>query len=1030
MNMSNNKHFEDCEDIDPEDGLNQALRELSCLYELSEAVTSASSLHQMLEQAVSVIPKGFSGENQAQCSITLGSDRYASQSSDMDDESCITLTQPIRIKNMVAGTVSVKTAEYTAGNGKRRLLCAVAERLSHETERFEYIDSMYEQHEKNLATLNAIGDAVISTDCDGRITLINPIAEQLTGWKSEEALGKDVHQVFNIVSSKTGKPVENPADEVLETGVILGLANHTSLISRTGETYHIADNAAPITSPGGQTIGVIIVFRDVSDSYILQQDLKKSRERFAKAFENSPFAVTISRLEDGKLLEVNQAFAGMFGYRQHEAIGKTTTELHIWPQADDRIQFREHLDEHSRIIAYESQLRHRDGSRLFVRFFSELIEINSQMCILSTLEDLTQNRADKIALQETLNIMEGIVNCSPLAVYSFDLGRTVLSWNRAAETLYGWKAEEIIGKALPIIPEYGVDDSISLHSRILDGEGITGAEAVRIHKDGHPIPVRLSAAPLHDSEGKIIGVIGIAENLSAERQLESELLRAEEDRKKLEFIISHGPAVAFLWNADEHWKVDYLSDNISMFGYSPEQFYSGKLAYADIIHEEDLTSVREEVKTLLEDEKRKTMTQTYRIKSAEGEIRWVEDRTFKHLDETGDLRALQGIVFDITHNKEIQLERDRLQSELAHSQKLESIGRLAGGVAHDYNNMLSVIMGYTELAVSQPDNGTSLKHYLAEIDQAAKKASQITQQLLAFARKQAVRPVLVDINSSAHHALNMIRQLIGEDIELRWFPTEAVSCIYIDPTQIDQILTNLCINARDAITGPGTIEISTFETTRDSRQYTCLRISDNGSGMDEETLEHIFEPFFTRKQPGKGTGLGLSTVYGIVKQNDGFIDVSSTPGKGSVFTISFPSQEQVSCVSEKPALSHAKAEVNKTILLVEDERSIRELTARMLADIGYNVHTADGHDQALHAAGKHGKDIHLLLTDVIMPKMNGKKLAQLICSRHPHIRVLFMSGHTADVISQRGEVDEQNLILEKPFTLSQLRAHVQRALES
>jgi PAS domain S-box-containing protein len=1030
MTMSKHKHFDDCEEMDPEACLLEARKELSCLYGLSEVVMSSSSLHQLLEQAVSVIPSGFAGKTQAQCIITLGSDRYASQGGDMDDGSCTTLTQPIRIKNMVAGTVSVKTAEYTAGSRKRRLLSAIAERLSHETERFEYIDSIHEQHEKNLATLNAIGDAVISTDCDGRITLINPIAEQLTGWKRDEALGKDIHQVFNIFSSITGKQTENPADMVLETGVIQGLANHTSLISRTGETYHIADSAAPIASPQGQIIGVIIVFRDVSESYRLQQSLEKSRERFSKAFENSPFAVTISRLEDGKLIEVNQAFTGMFGYRQHDAVGKTTTELNIWPQADDRIRFRQHVEKHSRLNAYESELHHRNGKIVHVRFFSELIEINSELCILSTLQDITQSKADRMALQEVRNIMEGIVNCSPLAVYSFDLERNVLSWNTAAEQLYGWKADEIIGRTLPILPEYGEDDFIRLHNRILEGEAITGVEAVRIHRDGYPIPVRLSASPLYNSDGIIIGIIGIAENLSAERQLESELLRAEEDRKKLEFIISHSPAVAFLWNADKRWNVDYLSDNISMFGYTTEQFYSGELSYADIIHEEDLRDVREELQALIGDESRQDMTQSYRIKSAEGEIRWVEDRTFKHLDETGNLKALQGIVFDITRNKEIQIERDRLQSELAHSQRLESIGRLAGGVAHDYNNMLSVIMGYTELAVSQPNDDNLLKHYLEEINRAANKASQITQQLLAFARKQTVTPELVDINSSVEHALNMLRQLIGEDIKLRWLPGKDPGCIHIDPTQIDQILTNLCINARDAITGSGTIEISTFETNRDSRQYTCLRISDNGSGMDGHTLENIFEPFFTSKQPGKGTGLGLPTVYGIVKQNNGFIDVSSAPGRGTVFTIRFPSQRKADCTGESTTPAEEQTHEDRTILLVEDERSIRELTARMLRNLGYNVHTADGHEQAIAAAKEHGDTIHLLLTDVIMPEMNGKKLAQLICSEHPHIRVLFMSGYTADVISQRGEVNDQHLMLEKPFTLAQLGEHVLRALES
>jgi PAS domain S-box-containing protein len=1020
------------EDLDLKD------RALDCLFQISEVISGSSNEQQMLEQITQIIPKSFHESEHTHCLICIGPRQYASEASIDNAREHFSITEPIRVRGSLAGTVCITNDVSGFPESERTLLRNIAERISHESERYTYIESLHQQQERNEATLHAIGDAVISTDIEGRITLINPVAEQLTGWNRVDAVGRDIHQVFRIVNSRTGEPVEDPFKKVLETGTIQGLANGTSLISRTGETYQIADSAAPIHSSQGSLIGVIIVFSDVSESYRLRQTLEKSEERFSKAFHNSPFAVTITRLEDGKILEVNKAFTRMFGFTPEEALGRSTTELHLWRNESDRLRFRDELVRSSIVQAYESNLLDRDGKPVLVRFYSELLEIQGEQCLLSTLEDLTSQRATELELRKSRDILEAVISSSPLAIYSFDLDGRVLSWNRASQQLYGWSSEEVLGKRLPMIPGDEKEQFNRLHSRIIQGVGLTGVEASRLHKDGRVIPVRLSSAPLHDGRGAVVGIIGIAEDLSVKKQLENRLVDAERNQNQLEFIINHSPAVAFLWKADECWSVDYLSENIRIFGYEPEQFYTGEVRYADIVHPEDAPKVRQEVDQFVSESRRLSMTQHYRIISGTGTIHWVEDRTWAHRDSQGNVIYLQGIVLDITERQKIQTERDKLHQQLIQSQKMESIGRLAGGVAHDYNNMLAVIMGYTDLASGIPVKDEQLNHYLSEIDRAAKRAATITEQLLTFARKQPVSPKLVDINSAIGEMMSMLSRLIGVDIRLDWIPGEAVPPVRIDPAQLDQILVNLCINAKDAIHGSGTIRIETFSSSQqDERpdfepgQYVGIKVSDTGTGMDETTVKRLFEPFFTTKQSGKGTGLGLPMVYGIVKQNGGAIDVSSSIGSGSSFTILLPAQKGNAQHNNQERKKMKPSPGKGSVLLVEDERSVRELTRQMLKNLGYTVHAAANPDEAFSIAEEHGDRIHLLLTDIIMPGKNGKIVAQQITRRHTHVRVLYMSGYAAEVFSEHNIGGEDCIhFLQKPFTLHELADQVEKALQS
>ena len=394
--------------------------------------------------------------------------------------------------------------------------------------------------------------------------------------------------------------------------------------------------------------------------------------------------------------------------------------------------------------------------------------------------------------------------------------------------------------------------------------------------------------------------------------------------------------------------------------------------------------------------------------------------------------AFQGVLKDIT-------EKERLRRQLEQAQKMESVGRLAGGVAHDFNNMLSFIGGYAELALEKASADETLRGDLSEILKAARRSTDITRQLLAFARQQTIAPKVLDLNEAVEGTFKMLRRLISEDIDLAWHPKVGLWPVRIDPVQIDQILANLCVNARDAITGVGHISIETdmrrlgkppFGGEPEGAPGDCvlLAVSDDGSGMDRETRDRIFEPFFTTKSVGRGTGLGLSTVYGIVKQNHGFIHVYSEPGQGTTFRIYLPRHaDAAEASSETP--EDIPAGRGETLLLVEDEASILKLGRRMLERLGYTVLSASTPAEAIRLANERGGGVDLLITDVVMPEMSGKELSDRLQAQFPHIGTLFMSGYAAGAIAHRGVLEQSVAFVQKPFSKEELAVKVRAVLK-
>jgi PAS domain S-box-containing protein len=533
----------------------------------------------------------------------------------------------------------------------------------------------------------------------------------------------------------------------------------------------------------------------------------------------------------------------------------------------------------------------------------------------------------------------------------------------------------------------------------------------------------------------------VISDITDRKQAEEALKKSEE---KYRLIAENMSDVISLLDMD--LRFTYVSPSIArLSGFSVDE--SLKLSIEDIMTPDSLSEVlkifEEEIMAdgLEKNDPYRSRIIEYKQYTKDRSIVWVESncRFLRDMDQKPV--GILIISRDITERKVAGEEKEQLQSQLNQAQKMESVGRLAGGVAHDFNNMLGVILGHAELALLKADEDNDLISDLKEIQTAAKRSANLTKQLLTFARKEIISPRKLDLNDTVESMLNMLRRLIGEDIDLVWKPAAHIWPVKMDPSQIDQILANLCVNARDAIDGVGKLTIETGRKTFDEDycsehpgfipgDFVLLAVSDNGCGMDKDTLSNLFEPFFTTKAVGKGTGLGLATIYGIVKQNSGFINVYSEPGQGSTFKIYLPRLVAAEDIDKAVPEKKAAAGGTETILLVEDEPTILRMTRMMLERKGYSVLPAATPGEAIEIAGNHTDKIHLLMTDVVMPEMNGRDLAGQLIRLYPEIKLLFMSGYTADVIAHQGVLDEGVAFIQKPFSMAEMTEKVRKVLDT
>ncbi|MGH7197215.1 MAG: PAS domain S-box protein, partial [Candidatus Omnitrophota bacterium] len=641
--------------------------------------------------------------------------------------------------------------------------------------------------------------------------------------------------------------------------------------------------------------------------------------------------------------------------------------------------------------------------------------------------DITdQRRAEETLRQNEERLAEIIENTPDPIVMLTSLG-FVQSMNPEAERVSGYSPKEVVGKHFtntPFLSPKSLPTAIREFTAILAGQERAPFELEFARKDGKELVFEAKAHLLR-KRGKNAGMQVIFRDLTERKRAENALRESEERFRTLTLL---APVGIFLTDAQG----DCLFVNqrwCDITGLTIEKA-KGE-GWAAVLHPEDHERVHREWSTV---SKREKFASEYRFRRPDGKVTWVSDNVVPLLDEKGKKIGYLGTVADVT-------ERRQMEDQLRQSQKMEAVGRLAGGIAHDFNNILTAITGYTELALKS-DTSESVHADLEEVYKAAERASGLTRQLLSFSRRQTVDSRIIQPNELVRNMDKMLRRVIGEDVEFLIKMGKEVKPVKADPGQLEQVIVNLVVNARDALEKGGRVTLETSSASLDETsafqheaggpgEYGLLTVKDTGHGMTDEVKKHLFEPFFTTKESGKGTGLGLATCYGIVKQAGGFIDVQSEPGKGTAVTVYLPVAAKGAEAGPEEKSADGVTPVGKEmVLLVDDESTVRSFAARILRQQGYSVLEASSGPEALEMLKlRDARDLRLLFTDVMMPKMNGTELAEKLKALRPGVKVLFASGFTDEPLVREGVGRWKKAFLAKPFSAEALARKVREVLD-
>ncbi len=782
------------------------------------------------------------------------------------------------------------------------------------------------------------------------------------------------------------------------------------------------------------------VIQDITERKQMEKALLASEERLRTLINSTPDIVCF-RDGEGHWLEANDAELELFDLKGASYKGKKAAELAEFSEfyrealldceTTDELAFQKHAP-----VRGEEIIPRPDGTTMVYDVIkAPLFHPDGRRKGLVVLgRDITERKWAEEALRDSETRLRVITDSARDAILMMDPDGVITFWNPAAERILGHTREEACGQNLHglIAPQYYDAAYHGAFPKFVE-TGRGGAigktlELVARRKDGEEIPVELSLSAVFMNGWHAVGLL---RDITERKRAEIELRTSEESFSR---FFRASPVGTSITRFSDYQYVDVNDAWLGLFGYTREEVI-GRNPLDLKIWAVPGDSVKM-VEILRRQGRVKDFETRFRLKSGE-----LADVLFSgEVIEAAGHRYILGLAYDITDLKRAEKERKKLEEQLFQAQKMESVGRLAGGVAHDFNNMLGVIIGRAEMALNKDVSADKLQHNLEEILNAGLRSADLTRQLLAFARKQTAVPKILDLNDTISGLLKMLRRLIGEDVDLFWAPGLDLWKVKIDPSQVDQILANLVVNARDAISEVGAITMRTENVVIDDSdraeppdfipgQYVLLTVRDTGEGMTKEVREKIFEPFFTTKEMGKGTGLGLSTVYGIVKQNEGFIYVACEPGKGTTFKIYLPRfyAETAQIVPEEMAAKPPTG--TETILLVEDDEAILDLGKIILEMRGYTVLAAQAPEQAIHLVQDHPGDIHLLITDVVMPGMNGRELAERLGAIRPNLKCLYMSGYTADVIAHRGIMDEGLNFIQKPFGSEDLAERVRQVLD-
>ncbi len=866
----------------------------------------------------------------------------------------------------------------------------------------------------------AIPDAMLlTTASDGRIVEVNQGFTAMSGFAEGEAVGRTTADLGLWMDPSDR---ETYVGRVLRDGSVRDL--EIRLRKRDGSPLRGLVSGTTIPTREGEL--VLSIVRDVTEQRRAEEALRESERRLRSYLEHAPHGVFLCDRE-GRYLDVNAAAARMTGYSE-ERLRTMTVEDVAWP-VDGGVG-REHFE---RLLSTgastgEVAYRHASGEK---RWWSlSAVRLDDDRC-LGFAEDVTERRQRV----ERISLLGMMLDQAPAAITIHTTDGRFIYANRQAVRLHGYDDEsEYLALNLHELDAPESEARIAERMRSIAETGEARFEAVHFRRDGTTFPLEVLATQIdwHDEPA----ILSIAADISGRREAEEALSVALEKYRVLFEAFPLGISVT-----DEQGRiVEVNRESERLLGVAVGEHLERTIADPGwrIVRPDGSAMPPEEYASVRALRERRAVGNVEMgIVRPDGATTWI-NVTAAPIPLPGYGVAIT--YGDVSSRRQAEEERENLREQLQQAQKMESIGRLAGGVAHDFNNMLGVILARAELMLLQMPMDATCREGLEEIRTAALRSADLTRQLLAFARKQTIAPRVLDLNATVGSTLAMLRRLIGEDLELEWRPGAELWPVMMDPAQVDQVLANLCVNARDAIEGPGQVTIETANVVIDQGScglgeglrpgsYVQLTVSDTGCGMSRDVLGRVFEPFFTTKEMGRGTGLGLATVYGIARQNAGAVRAYSEPGQGSTFKIYIPAEVGgvVSPVVETRAtVPSARGE---TILLVEDDPAIREAVTGMLEQLGYAVLSAPEPDQALEAARRYPGRIHLLITDVVMPRMSGRELATEVAAARPGTPVLFMSGYTENVVAHRGVLDEDVSFLQKPFSLQQLGATLRELLD-
>jgi two-component system cell cycle sensor histidine kinase/response regulator CckA len=888
----------------------------------------------------------------------------------------------------------------------------VAEHVRDITERHRTEEALRESETKYRTLVENIPQKVFIKNRDSRYVSINQNYAQDLGIRPEEVLGKVDYDFF---PRELADKYRADDKRIMETG---RTENIEEKYIQEGQEVWVNTIKTPVKDENANIVGVLGTFFDITERKRAEQALKESEERFRAIFDYNPVGIAMSDFT-GRFLQSNHAYREIVGYTAEELQGLTFQDLTHPEDLPENLRLVEELQSgRRRHVSLEKRYLRKDGTIRLVRMTVNLLRDaqGEPQYLLGTIIDITARKQAEEALRESEKRFRDITEYAAEWVWEVDARGKFTYSSPVVKQLLGYQPEEVLDKHFYdfFLPEAREDLKNAALAVFAAKKPFRDFLNPNLHKNGQIVWLSTSGIPILDAQGNLRGYRGV--DIDITERWEAEALSRNLITKSMVgiYLIQHGK-----FQLVNQWF-------FAITGYNKDEF--SNLEPLELVHPEDREATRENAVKMLKG--LSAVPYEYRTITKGGETRWIME-TVTSIQYQGK-RAVLGYFMDVT-------ERKTLEEQLLQAQKMEAVGRLAGGVAHDFNNLLMAIMGYSELMRAKVHRGDPLYDHLENILKAGERAAALTQQLLTFSRRQIVHPQVIDLQQVILDLEPMLRRLLEEDIELEIIHDPMPVAVKGDPGHLSQIIMNLVVNARDAMPRGGRLTLKTAPVDLPKGHqarfrlappgaYAMLMVQDTGVGMSGATQAHIFEPFFTTKEPGKGTGLGLSTVYGIVKQSGGYLDLNSKPGKGSAFTILLP---RLKAMVQQPKVKIPITESlrgEETILLVEDEDVLRALLAKFLRLYGYAVLEARHGGEALLICERHQGPIHLMVTDVVMPQMSGRELADRLTPLRPEMQVLYMSGYTDDAMVHHGVADLSVPFLQKPFKPIELARQVHDVL--